>query len=308
MDDNIQKIKFEWRRRWQFVLPTCLSLLAVLISLAALIVALSLWHHHNQHTGGTGVGKPTNLGTTSSLQIRKGPPFSPSLDNAELSSRLEKLWSEVAMLTSVVSTLEPSIMADLSNSSIRFERGSTYVHWGRSECNGDAELVYSGFAAGSPTATERMSGGGVQYLCLPNQPEYNRFDMSNDTLAFGWIYGAEYMSSKTKIFPDEMHGQNVPCGVCHSPRSAHMLLPARRTCPDTWTMEYEGYLMSSYITNQRATFECVDHMPEGINGTEGIDGGALFYHIAGYCQGPGSLQRCPPYVHARELTCAICTK
>ena len=44
------------------------------------------------------------------------------------------------------------------------------------------------------------------------------------------------------------------------------MIPALRNCPKTWTKEYEGYLMSSYITNQRSTFECVDETPEGING------------------------------------------
>ena len=55
-------------------------------------------------------------------------------------------------------------------------------------------LVSSGFGAGSPTATKRMSGGGVQYLCLPPNPEWNRYDMSNDTLAFGWVSHKEILT------------------------------------------------------------------------------------------------------------------
>ena len=45
-----------------------------------------------------------------------------------------------------------------------------------------------------------------------------------------------------------------------------LMIPARRTCPQSWTREYEGYLMTSYVINNRMTFECVDQDPEVING------------------------------------------
>ena len=44
------------------------------------------------------------------------------------------------------------------------------------------------------------------------------------------------------------------------------MIPAKRECPDTWTLEYEGYLMSGYSeAMSRHTFECVDQNPD-ING------------------------------------------
>ena len=44
------------------------------------------------------------------------------------------------------------------------------------------------------------------------------------------------------------------------------MIPAKRECPDTWALEYEGYLMSGYSeAMSRHTFECVDQNPD-ING------------------------------------------
>ncbi|KAK2174253.1 hypothetical protein NP493_816g02017 [Ridgeia piscesae] len=38
------------------------------------------------------------------------------------------------------------------------------------------------------------------------------------------------------------------------------MIPARLTCPDGWTKEYVGYLMSAHYTHQgRTTYTCVDN-------------------------------------------------
>lgn len=40
------------------------------------------------------------------------------------------------------------------------------------------------------------------------------------------------------------------------------MIPGRRTCPPTWTMEYEGYLMNANDKTHRSSFICVDSDPE----------------------------------------------
>lgn len=41
------------------------------------------------------------------------------------------------------------------------------------------------------------------------------------------------------------------------------MIPARRECPEGWTLEYEGYLMSGNSeAMSRHTFECVDEYPD----------------------------------------------
>ncbi|XP_067940947.1 uncharacterized protein [Watersipora subatra] len=186
--------------------------------------------------------------------------------------------------------------------------GSTYIHWGKKTCGADSSLVYSGFGAGSAAGTVTRGGGGAKYLCMPPNPEYNKFDMSNDTAAHSWLYSTEYMSFDLGIFPRSVHGHNVACSVCHAPRSAKTMIPAKRSCPIGWTKEYEGYLMSGYVRNMKTSYECVDTDPDVIGGTQNVTGGASLYFVSGYCGEYGGLSHCPRYVTARELTCVICTK
>ena len=84
------------------------------------------------------------------------------------------------------------------------------------------------------------------------------------------------------------------------------MLPAKPTCPPYWTLEYAGYLMSGYKTNnnQRTMYECVDKDPDCIPGSAADTNGALFYHTEANCNG----MPCPPYDPQKELTCAVCTK
>ena len=95
-----------------------------------------------------------------------------------------------------------------------------------------ADIV--GFAAGSYYS---HTGGGVNYQCLPLQPEYNSY---TDSGSPSWIYGVEYESGNNGLLPGSTQNQNVPCARCLSRGTAVMMLPAKRTCPQGWTKEYEG--------------------------------------------------------------------
>lgn len=44
------------------------------------------------------------------------------------------------------------------------------------------------------------------------------------------------------------------------------MIPGRRTCEYGWKKEYEGYLMTSYAQENKATFECIDSDPEYFKG------------------------------------------
>ena len=82
------------------------------------------------------------------------------------------------------------------------------------------------------------------------------------------------------------------------------MIPARRECPDSWTKEYEGALMSEYRGHSRTTYECVDKDAEAVPGTAANTGGAFFYHVEASCNG----MPCGPYIAEKELTCVMCTK
>ena len=154
-------------------------------------------------------------------------------------------------------------------------------------------------------------GGGANYLCLPHNPEWgNRMD---GVQGLSTIYGTEYETaagyepifSRANNGGHSLHDLDALCAVCYVPtRSTHIIIPAKRTCPAGWTMEYRGYLMTQHIHSNANDFICVDEEPEGWLGSYASNEGALLYTVEGIC---GSLP-CPPYVNGWELTCVVCSR
>ena len=185
--------------------------------------------------------------------------------------------------------------------------GTLYTRWGKSTCPQVAgiELVYSGIAGGS---FFDHRGGGANYLCMPKDPEYSRtVRYRSGTQGYAYVYGSEYESPL-----QGGHNNNVPCAVCQvSTRSTVLMLPAKATCPSSWTREYYGYLMTAWIGNSntivgRTMFECVDRDQESLpGGGHANTDGALFYHVETACN--YSLP-CPRYNPTQELNCVVCTK
>ena len=179
--------------------------------------------------------------------------------------------------------------------------GVVYTRWGRTTCpdTQGTELLYEGITAGS---NFNQHGGGVNYLCLPEEPEYSDYQPGDYT--GNYLHGAEYQTWKAGPLHSQ-NNHNAPCAVCYVPtRVAVLMLPARLTCPPNWTLEYNGYLMSDHYTHaQSSTHECLDHHPESIPGSSADTNGALFYINEATCNGIP----CPPYDPEKELTCAMCS-
>ncbi|XP_029202488.2 macrophage scavenger receptor types I and II-like [Acropora millepora] len=181
--------------------------------------------------------------------------------------------------------------------------GVDFVRWGRTSCPNGAQVVYQGIIGG-----EQYShyGGGSQYLCLPRNPKYNKYQDGHQYAAY--VYGTEYEVSQYNgnPFDRNLHDHDAPCAVCFvKSRGSMLMMPARNDCPSGWTEEYHGYLMTAYHGHRHSTeFICVDGNPEYVPGSKDNKDGALLYPVEGVC---GSLP-CRPYVAGRELTCAVCTK
>ncbi len=173
--------------------------------------------------------------------------------------------------------------------------GVVYTRWGRTICpDTGAELLYKGITAGSHY---NHKGGGGNYLCLPEKPEYS--DQQADGSVGNELYGTEFNSWSSRL------NHNVPCAVCYVPTRVTVLnLPARLTCPSNWTLEYNGYLMSEYRNHHRSTFECVDMNAESIPGSQPNTDGAIFHFNRASCNGIP----CPPYDNNMKISCAVCTK
>ncbi len=179
--------------------------------------------------------------------------------------------------------------------------GVVYTRWGRTTCpdTQGTELLYEGITAGS---YYNYKGGGVNYLCLPEEPEYS--DYAPGTQGYNYLHGTEYDIGNP--IPSR-YNHNAPCAVCYVPtRAAVLMLPARLTCPPNWTLEYNGYLMSAHRSHDHSTtFECLDKNPESIPGSSANTNGALFYYNEATC---ATGIPCPPYDPEKEITCAVCSK
>ncbi len=181
--------------------------------------------------------------------------------------------------------------------------GAVYTRWGRTVCpaTSGTELVYKGLAAGSD---HLKTGGGANYVCTTEQPQY----LSNINPPCGTdLYGAEYHGS---VVGSLYNHNNVPCAVCYSSqRSSKLIIPGRITCPQSWTEEYEGYLMTERSDHpghkHPMVYECVDKDGEAVPGEAHDTNGALFSHVGAVCNVG---LPCPPYVTNRAITCVVCTK
>ena len=177
-----------------------------------------------------------------------------------------------------------------------------YTRWGSSSCPNTTgtSLVYSGRTAGSWWAS---SGGGANYLCLPDDPDYSKYNpgVQGDNP----VYGTEYQTQNGETALPGVLDHNAPCAVCHTRREVVLMVPAKTECPQSWRVEYTGYLMSATIkySTHRTMYECVDKDPDTVPGTAVDAHGAVFYHVEATCNG----LLCGPYDPQKELTCAVCT-
>ncbi|XP_071956952.1 uncharacterized protein [Antedon mediterranea] len=178
-----------------------------------------------------------------------------------------------------------------------------YTHWGRSDCTPHtSDVVYTGYIAGGEYL---HSGGGTNPLCLPETPEYNNGLVSSGSLR-SLIYGSEIQAYDYLPWND-IHQHDPLCAVCLAQgRSTSLMIPAKRTCPQGWTKEYEGLLMGSRHDHPGGhEYLCVDLDPEVKPGSSPNKNGFLLYPVVGVCG--ASFAACPPYVDNAELPCVVCT-
>ncbi|XP_066299793.1 uncharacterized protein [Branchiostoma lanceolatum] len=130
-----------------------------------------------------------------------------------------------------------------------------------------------------------------------------------------YMYGAEFEVNTDGFFSAENMvagsitnpwNYDVLCSVCYvAGRSAHVMIPARTSCPEGWSKEYSGYLMSERHNHpSNKDFICVDGAPNLRTGSSADNNGGLLYPVETQC---GSLP-CGPYnTSGYELTCVVCT-
>ena len=180
--------------------------------------------------------------------------------------------------------------------------GAVYTRWGKSSCPSTegTEMVYSGVMAG---AKYDIRGGGANHLCLPEPREYS------DGLAYKpgvdgrvFIWGTQY--EQTLGAPNK---HTVPCAVCYvSTRPTALMIAGKASCPENWTREYFGYVMSQFSqsgTFHRSTYQCVDKDQQSLPLSPNY--GSILNLVEVDCSTDLS---CPQGTDYKELNCVVCTK
>jgi len=130
-------------------------------------------------------------------------------------------------------------------------------------------LLFEGYAVGPHY---NQGGSGSNFLCLHEDPQWRTY-REGDTISTGSIFGVEYslhqsndVFSKSNNGGNSLHNNPAPCAVCYvGGRSTILMIPARTQCPDGWTMEYGGYLVSEVQNNarKRSSYICLDEAGTG---------------------------------------------
>jgi len=177
----------------------------------------------------------------------------------------------------------------------------------------DTLLLLKGYAAGPQ---HNASGSGSNFLCLHEEPQWATY-VDGQQRFTGSVYGAVYAfpthsrnSEHSNIFSSRnsraLRQMPAPCALCDVPgRSRTAMIPARTQCPDGWTTEYAGYLVSEfqYPNRKRSSYICLDEAPEIAVGNSST-WQSIFYPVEVEC---GTLP-CSVYISGRELTCVVCSK
>ena len=188
-----------------------------------------------------------------------------------------------------------------------------YTRWGRTKCPKTAKQVYMGFMAG-PVYTS--AGGGVNFQCLPSDPEY---DARAPTATYAAFTSVWVDPRSANAFSNNVGSKSLPCSVCEAPqRTSKIMIPAKTRCPTSdWTLEYNGFIMSSAdryndrspITDKhfRSTYECVDMDAEPHKTVQKHSyTAAVIYTVKVDCT--QFVKNCPPYQDGKALSCVVCSK
>ncbi|KAH3825835.1 hypothetical protein DPMN_127718 [Dreissena polymorpha] len=163
-------------------------------------------------------------------------------------------------------------------SSLTQRSASTYIHWGMKTCPSvtATTMVYSGQAAG----VHFTHSGSGEYICLPNDPEYDNYNKIHDNER-SLMYGAEYEAKPNAPAFGDLNEYDVPCSVCLAHGKTTLMIPGRTSCYNGWTKEYQGYLMGEYHGFHGKGYVCMDKNAEALHSSYTNLNGALFYFVEG---------------------------
>jgi len=177
---------------------------------------------------------------------------------------------------------------------------TSYTRWGSRICTEGRDVVYTGVMGGHP---HNFKGGGANFLCMPLDPVYTLPYVSG-------IRGHAHITAIVYGRPiNGIHQALVACTICHvQGKTTSIMIPAKTICPDNWTIEYYGYLMTGQSGNDgRYTYECVDKDMDTVLSYQTTQHGEWLYHVEVQCN-RGLECSTDKYSHEKEMNCVVCSK
>lgn len=197
-----------------------------------------------------------------------------------------------------------------------------YTRWGVAGCPAGAEMAYSGRAG---TSFHNNAGAGSNVVCIKEDFTFTNvwqpIQMSMTTV-FGSIVGVEYhasLGSPPNVAADplgDVANDNVPCAVCTVETNAVFMQPGTTTCPNNWSLQYRGFVMSELSDqsserdsqNYRSEFVCVDENAAIITDLENPTIEARLAHVSVACAETNILQCTGGNYESGQLSCAVCSR
>nr|XP_015911784.2 uncharacterized protein LOC107442673 [Parasteatoda tepidariorum] len=179
--------------------------------------------------------------------------------------------------------------------------GASYIHWGRGECESStAHTVVSGIIA----STDQIKGGSANVICLTDDPQHDP-----DTKVY-----KKHHRFYSKLVPVHLQGRNVSseksiaCGMCLvEERTSATVFPGRTQCPNEWTLEYSGYIMTKDLRSRKGDFVCMDvHSEEHDRDVLIMSKTEKHDHVSDVKISCGTLP-CDNYPKDQLLPCVVCT-
>ncbi len=138
------------------------------------------------------------------------------------------------------SSTENYDLSNSSSSSSEDTKHATYVVIGSEGCN-NADVVYDGITVGFKSDT------GTNFQCMPTNINHVHYyeHISNHTNSTEPLINGSIVRYKTFR---ENNNKPAGCALCRiDGRDTIETLPATNRCPESWTKQYEGYLMTGGI-------------------------------------------------------------
>ena len=203
----------------------------------------------------------------------------------------KKIFKGLFYFLTLLALTMSSITVTLQLSHVKY---TTYERIGNTECpdTPGTSLVYSGvtisysFYNGTPSS---YSG----FRCMPIKNEHINYNRG--TLKYELSLQEQVYSGNVTEYGTRSNHQDAACAVCMiEGRGSIMVMPGRDKCLDSWTTEYNGYLMTSYT--------CVDIEMEGLGATGHPTRVAFLRHEV--ISSKVSLK----YQDNNVLSCVVCSK